>query len=453
MIHKYKLFNKNIVLDIYSGSVHVVSDSVFDMLGTESFDKSKIPTQILNKYSLESIEASIAEIEELIENGLLYSDDIYKPIRDRKTKNPPVKALCLHMAHDCDLRCRYCFAGTGAFHGERGLMPFEVAKKAIDFVIKNSQDRKNIEIDFFGGEPVLNFDVVKKTVEYAESEGEKKNKNFRFTITTNGLAITDEQIEYINKHMSNVVLSCDGRQETNDKNRKTVDGQGTYDKIIDKFIKIANERNQFDYYIRGTFTRDNLDFKEDVLHLADLGFKQISVEPVALPKNSPLAIKNEHLETVFNTYEDLAREIIKREIENKNTFNFFHFMIDLENGPCALKRISGCGAGCEYLAVTPNGDIFPCHQFADDFEFKLGNVMKNDFIGCKDKQEQFKSRDIYTINGCDTCFAKFYCSGGCAANSLKFENDLYKPYEIGCLMQKKRVECAIGIQAVLADYD
>ena len=451
MIHKYKLFNKNIILDIYSGSVHVVSDSVFDMLNINSFDKNDISQEIFTKYSKEMIEESILEIETLIENGILYSPDIYKIFRDSKTKNPPVKALCLHMAHDCDLRCRYCFAGTGAFHGERSLMPFEVAKKAIDFVIINSQNRKNIEIDFFGGEPVLNFDVVKKTVEYANEQGSKYDKTFRFTLTTNGLAITDEQIEYVNKYMSNVVLSCDGRQETNDKNRKTIDGKGTYDKIIEKFIKIADARDQFNYYIRGTFTKDNLDFKDDVLHLANLGFKQISVEPVALSESSPLAIKEEHLTAIYKDYEDLAREIIKREVENKDTFNFFHYMIDLENGPCALKRISGCGAGCEYLAVTPNGDIFPCHQFADDPDFKMGNVLDDSFK--KDKQEQFKTRDIYTINGCDTCFAKFYCSGGCAANSLKFENDLYKPYEIGCKMQRKRVECAIGIQAVLADYD
>ena len=449
MIHKYKLFNKNIVLDIYSGSVHIVSDSVFDILGINSFDKNKIPTEVTKKYSAETVLESISEIEELITNGILYSTDIYKPFRDKKTKNPPVKALCLHMAHDCDLRCRYCFAGTGAFHGERGLMPLNVAKKAIDFVISNSQARRNIEIDFFGGEPVLNFPVVKETLEYANSEGKKHGKNFRYTITTNGLAITEEQIEYVNKHMSNIVLSCDGRKATNDENRKTVTGQGTYDKIIDKFIKIAEARDQFNYYIRGTFTKDNLDFKEDVLHLADLGFKQISVEPVALPESSPLAIKKEHLETIFRDYEDLAREIIKREVGNKDTFNFFHFMVDLENGPCALKRISGCGAGCEYLAVTPNGDIFPCHQFADDPDYKLGNVLTDSY----ERKDTFRERDVYTIKGCDTCFAKFYCSGGCAANSLKFENDLYKPYEIGCLMQKKRIECAIGIQAVLADYD
>lgn len=450
MIHKYKIFNKNIVLDIYSGSVHIVSDTVFDILAETSFDKNNIPDEIKLKYDESILNEAINEVLELIADGTLYSPDIYKKYRDEKTKNPPVKALCLHMAHDCDLRCRYCFAGTGAFAGERGLMSFDVAKKAIDFVIENSQNRKNIEIDFFGGEPMLNFDVVKQTVEYANIEGKKHNKTFRFTLTTNGLLIDDEQIEYVNKTMSNIVLSCDGKEETNDKNRKTIDGKGSYAKIIDKFIKIAKLRNQDNYYIRGTFTRDNLNFKEDVLHLADLGFKQISVEPVTLQEKSPLAIKEVDLPIVFAEYEDLAREIIKREIEGKG-FNFFHFMIDLDNGPCALKRISGCGAGCEYLAVTPNGDIFPCHQFADEKDYKMGNVLDDSFT--TEKQDQFKNRDIYTVNGCDACFSKFYCSGGCAASSFKFEKDLLTPYDIGCKMQRKRVECAIGIKAVLADYD
>lgn len=449
MIHKYKIFDKNIVLDIYSGSVHIVSETVFDILGKTFFDKN-ISDEIKNKYDQNNLNEAIEEVEQLIDDGTLYSTDIYKKYRDEKTKNPPVKALCLHMAHDCDLRCRYCFAGTGAFAGERGLMSFSVAKKAIDFVITNSQNRKNIEIDFFGGEPMLNFDVVKQTVEYANAEGAKHNKNFRFTITTNGLLINDEQIDYINKYMSNIVLSCDGKEETNDKNRKTVDGKGTYAKIIDKFVKIADMRNQDNYYIRGTFTRDNLNFKEDVLHLADLGFRQISVEPVTLSDKSSLSIRKCDLPTVFSEYEALAKEIIKREIEGKG-FNFFHFMIDLDNGPCALKRISGCGAGCEYLAVTPNGDIFPCHQFADEKDYKMGNVLED--VYQTELQEQFKNRDVYTINGCNECFSKFYCSGGCAASSYKFENDLLTPYGIGCELQRKRVECAIGIKAVLADLD
>lgn len=450
MLHKYKLFNRNIVTDIYSGSVHVVSDCVFDILDEEKFDKNNIDKKYFEIYGEKEVAEAISEIEELIKNGLLYSKDIYRPVYEAKTKNPPVKALCLHMAHDCDLRCRYCFAGTGAFHGERSLMSEEVAKKAIDFVIENSQNRRNIEIDFFGGEPMLNFDVVKSTVEYAEKEGEKHGKTFRFTITTNGNIINEEQVEYINKHMSNIVLSCDGRKEVNDKNRKTSDGKGTYDIIIDKFKSIAESRNQNNYYIRGTFTRDNLDFANDVTHLASLGFKQISVEPVALPENSPLSIKKEHLKEIFSEYERLAEEIIRREKDGNDAFNFFHFMIDLDNGPCALKRISGCGAGCEYLAVTPSGDIYPCHQFAGEKEYLMGNVLKDKKPQNDELKEKFKVRDIYHIKGCDSCFAKFYCSGGCAANSAHFENDLYSPYEIGCEMQRKRVECAIGIKAALA---
>lgn len=451
MLHKFKLFNQNIVTDIYSGSVHIVSDCVYDILNENEFNKNNIDKKYYKLYEEKEIEEAISEIEELIKNGLLYSKDIYKPVYEAKTKNPPVKALCLHMAHDCDLRCRYCFAGTGAFHGERSLMSEEVAKKAIDFVIANSQNRKNIEIDFFGGEPMLNFDVVKSTVEYAEKEGEKHGKNFRFTITTNGNIINVEQVEYINKHMSNIVLSCDGRKEVNDKNRKTSDGKGTYDIIIDKFKYIADSRNQNNYYIRGTFTRDNLDFANDVIHLANLGFKQISVEPVALPDSSPLSIKEEHLEEVCREYEKLAEEIIKREKDKNDTFNFFHFMIDLDNGPCALKRISGCGAGCEYLAVTPSGDIYPCHQFAGEKEYLMGNVLKDSKNINEELKEKFKKRDIYHIKGCDSCFAKFYCSGGCAANSVHFENDMYIPYEMGCKMQRKRVECAIGIKAALAE--
>ncbi len=449
MLHKYKLYGQNIVLDIYSGSVHVVSDCVYDILDENKFDKENINKTALEKYTKEEIDEALSEIDELIENKTLYSEDIYRAVYEVKTKNPPVKALCLHMAHDCDLRCRYCFAGTGAFHGERSLMSEEVAKKAIDFVIKNSQNRSNIEIDFFGGEPMLNFDVVKKTVDYAEAEGKKHGKNFRFTITTNGNLINDTHMEYINKHMSNIVLSCDGRKEINDKNRKTLDGKGTYDIIIDKFKNIADSRNQMNYYVRGTFTKDNLDFANDVIHLADLGFKQISVEPVALPENSPLALGKEDLPEIFSEYERLGEEIIKREKAGKDTFNFFHFMIDLNNGPCALKRISGCGAGCEYLSVTPSGDIYPCHQFAGEKNYLMGNVLTDEKPQKDELKEEFKKRDIYHINGCDKCFSKFYCSGGCAANSAHFEGNLYEPYKIGCELQRKRTEVAIAIKAAL----
>ena len=447
MIHKYQMFGNHIVLDIHSGSVHVVSDAVYDLLGEDTFDPDHIPQAFREKYSEETLAEAILEIRTLIREGTLYSPDIYRPFRDAKTKTPPVKALCLHMAHDCDLRCRYCFAGTGAFRGTRSLMPLPVAKAAIDFVIRHSQGRKNIEIDFFGGEPMLNFDVVKETVSYARKQGKKYGKNFRFTITTNGLLIDEDQMRYVNETMDNIVLSCDGRKEVHDKNRKTVVGEGTYDKIIGKFIQIANDRKQMGYYIRGTFTKENKDFTKDVLHLADLGFQQISMEPVTLDSRSPLAIGYEDLPEIFAEYEALAQEIIRREKSGKNRFNFFHFMIDLDHGPCALRRISGCGAGCEYAAVTPSGDIFPCHQFADEPQYKIGNVLD----GTYEMPEAFRIRDIYTVKGCDSCFAKFYCSAGCSASSLKYEKDLYQPYDIACQMQKKRVECAIAIQAALAE--
>lgn len=446
MIHKYSMNGYNIVLDVNSGSVHVVDDIVFDILDYfESKGYNEICSLLINKYAESDIKSSYEEIHQLKNNKVLFSEDIYDEVVKKITKrNPVVKALCLHIAHDCNLKCKYCFAEEGEYHGKRSLMSFEIGKKAIDFLIKNSGERKNLEVDFFGGEPLMNFEVVKKIVEYARSIEKEKNKNFRFTITTNGILLNDEIENFINENMSNVVLSIDGRKEVNDNMRLRADGKGSYDSIVPKFKKIAEDRNQTDYYVRGTFTRNNLDFSKDVLHLADLGFKQISVEPVVGDEKEDYSLKKEDLNKLFEEYENLALEIIKRNKEGKG-FNFFHFMIDLNGGPCIIKRLKGCGSGTEYLAVTPEGDLYPCHQFVGIDEFKLGNVdsgiIKNDI------RNEFEECNVYTKPECKKCWAKFYCSGGCTANSYNIYKDLITPYELGCELQRKRTECAIMIKA------
>ena len=452
MIHKYRLLDKNIVLDVYSGAVHVVDDVLYDMLDyiLEPFiPEGRCPDYIkegLNrKYTDGDIEDSYSDICELYRAGQLFAEDSYEEIAKNWNKKSVVKALCLHVAHDCNLRCKYCFADTGEFHGGRCLMSAETGKKAIDFVIKNSAERKNIEIDYFGGEPLMNFNVVKEITEYAKTEGAKHGKNFRFTVTTNGILLNDEIKEYINENMSNVVLSIDGTKETNDRMRCRVDGSGSYDAIVPKFQDLAESRNQDRYYVRGTFTAYNVDFAKDVIHLADLGFKQTSVEPVVAPEAEDYALKEEHIPAVFKEYEKLAEEYVKRYKEGKG-FNFFHFMIDLDQGPCVIKRLSGCGAGHEYLAVAPNGDIYPCHQFVGNNDFLMGNVHE----GQTDEKikSYFEKSNIYTKEKCKNCFAKFYCSGGCSANAWNFNGDINKPYELACEFEKKRVECAIAIEAV-----
>ena len=452
MIHKYKLLGKNIVLDVYSGAVHVVDDVLYDVLDytlepfiAENSCPGYIKEGLKDKYAIEDIEDSYSDICELYRLGQLFGEDSYAEIAKNWNKQSVVKALCLHIAHDCNLRCKYCFGDTGGFQGERCLMSAEVGKKAIDFVIKNSASRKNIEIDYFGGEPLMNFDVVKEITDYAKSEGEKHGKNFRFTITTNGILLNDEIMDYINENMSNVVLSIDGKKETNDRVRYRVDGSGSYDTIVPKFKKMAESRDQDRYYVRGTFTAYNAEFCEDVIHLADLGFKQTSVEPVVAPETEDYALTKEHIPTVFAQYEKLAEEYVKRYKEG-NWFNFFHFMIDLDQGPCVVKRLSGCGAGHEYLAVAPNGDIYPCHQFVGNKDFIMGNVDKGN-VDEKIKT-YFKKSNIYTKEKCKNCFAKFYCSGGCSANAWNFNGDINKPYELACEFEKKRVECAIAIEAI-----
>lgn len=452
MIHKYKLLGLNIVMDIYSGAVHVVDDTLYDVLDFlgEPFEAQEVcPENIKNelggKYSAEEIDEAYSEICQLAKDGLLFTPDMYAKIAEKWSKKSVVKAMCLHVAHDCNLRCKYCFADTGEYKGGRSIMSAEVGKKAIDFVIANSGARRNIEIDYFGGEPLMNFGVVKEITEYAKEQGEKHGKNFRFTITTNGVLLNDEIKDYVNKNMSNIVLSLDGCKETHDRMRYRVDGSGSYDSVVPKFQDIAESRNQDNYYVRGTFTAHNVEFSKDVLHMADLGFKQTSVEPVVADYSEEYALTEEHIPTVFAEYEKLAEEYVKRRREGKG-FNFFHFMVDLDQGPCVIKRLSGCGAGCEYVAVTPQGDIYPCHQFVGNEAFKMGTVMEGTMD--KDIVNLFESSNIYTKDKCRDCFAKFYCSGGCSANAYNFNKDINKPYELACEFEKKRVECAIAIAAI-----
>ncbi len=450
MIHQYKSNGYNIVLDVNSGSVHVVDDIVYDMVPLyENRSVEEIEKELEGKYSGEDIREAYEEITELKDAGQLYTEDIYENYIDSfKKRQPVVKALCLHIAHDCNLACQYCFAEEGEYHGRRALMSFEVGKKALDFLVANSGSRKNLEVDFFGGEPLMNWEVVKQLVEYGRSIEEANNKKFRFTLTTNGVLLNDEILEFVNKEMGNIVLSTDGRKEVHDRMRPFRNGKGSYDLIMPKFVKVAESRNQTNYYVRGTFTRNNLDFSKDVLSLADMGFKQISVEPVVASPEDSYALREEDLPQIFEEYDKLAVEMIKREKEGRG-FNFFHFMIDLTGGPCVYKRLSGCGSGTEYLAVTPWGDFYPCHQFVGNEDFLLGNV--DEGITRTDICDEFKKCNVYSKPKCKDCFAKLYCSGGCAANSYNFHGNINESYEVGCEMERKRVECAIMIKAALAD--
>ena len=457
MIHKFSMQEINVVIDVYSGAVHVVDDVVYDLLDyaaeiEDSLNEGKeCPEEIIgnfeSKYSDVQIQGAYKEISQLKEQGLMFSEDLYEQYISFWDKQSVVKALCLHIAHDCNLRCKYCFASTGSFHGSRSLMSSDIGKKAIDFVIANSGKRKNIEIDFFGGEPLMNFGVVKEVVEYAKEKGQAAGKVFRFTITTNGLLLSKEIQEYINENMCNIVLSLDGTKTVNDNMRPRIDGRGCYDQIVPKFKEVAESRGQDNYYVRGTFTRHNLNFAEDVLHLADLGFKQTSVEPVVAHPSEDYALREEDLPILFKEYEKLAVQYLKRKKEG-NGFNFFHFMIDLTQGPCAAKRLSGCGSGYEYMAVTPEGDIYPCHQFVGNEEFKMGNVSDGQIQ--EDIKKIFTKSNVYTKGKCKDCWAKFYCSGGCPANAYQFNGDIDEPYAIGCELEKKRVECALMIQAAQA---
>jgi len=441
------MFGTNIVLDVNSGAVHVFDDISYEILDYYPDKPVDEIIEILSgKYPREKITECYNEIDELKKKGQLFSEDLYEPYLLEKVADSPIKALCLHVAHDCNLRCGYCFASTGNFGRGRTLMSGKTGKKAIDFLVKNSGNRRNLEIDFFGGEPLLNFDVVKEIVSYARSVEKDTGRNFRFTITTNALLLDEEIKNYINKNMDNVVLSIDGRKEVNDRMRYRADKSGTYDVILPRIIDMAESRKQDGYYVRGTYTRYNLDFSRDVLHLADLGFKQISIEPVVAPDGSGYEIREEDLDVLFEEYEKLASEYVKR-YEEGNGFNFFHFMMDLDNGPCAIKRLKGCGSGFEYVAITPEGDIYPCHQFVGMEDFKMGNVYKNEGIN-KEISEKFSSSNIYTKSDCRECWAKFYCSGGCPANAYQFNKNLNIPYKIGCKLKKKRVECALWIKVI-----
>lgn len=463
MIHQYKSNGYNIILDVNSGSVHIVDDVVYDIVAMlepvmgELAAAEPIPETArqavcgkLNPvYGAADVTEALEEVQELIDAEELYAKDIYQEyIIDFKKRQTVVKALCLHIAHDCNLSCRYCFAEEGEYHGRRALMSFETGRKALDFLVLNSGSRRNLEVDFFGGEPLMNWKVVKQLVEYGRSLEEPHHKKFRFTLTTNGMLLNDEIMDFCNREMSNVVLSLDGRKEVNDYMRPTRNGKaGSYDIIVPKFQKFAAGRGTKDYYVRGTFTRNNQDFSEDVKHFADLGFDQMSIEPVVAAPEEPYAIREDDLPRIMEEYDKLALEYIERKKDGRG-FNFFHFMIDLNQGPCVAKRLSGCGSGTEYLAVTPWGDFYPCHQFVGQEEFLMGNVDTG--ITQTGIRDEFKLCNVYAKEKCRRCFARFYCSGGCAANSYNFHGSITDVYDIGCEMQKKRIECAIMIKAAMA---
>lgn len=452
MIHRFFLNGYFIVTDTNSGAVHVFEELPYRMLNYLEDCVPQTPPQslmdeLVPEYGEEPVQEAYGELQELYREGQLFSEDDYAKFADMM-KDVPVKAMCLNIAHDCNLRCEYCFAAKGDFGRGRMLMPFEVGKRAIDFLIEKSGSRHNLEVDFFGGEPLMNFEVVKQVVEYARSKEKEYHKNFRFTITTNGVLLTDDKIDYINREMSNVVLSLDGRKEVNDRLRVKVDGSGSYDRIVPQYQKLVASRGDKDYYVRGTFTKHNLDFTNDVLHMAELGFEQISIEPVVSDVKLDYSIQEEDLPAVFEEYERLAKVIIDRKKQGKG-FNFFHFMIDLNQGPCAIKRLRGCGCGNEYVAVTPEGDIFSCHQFVGDDQWKMGNVLDGTFSA--DRKEEFSKSNVYGKKDCKDCWAKFYCSGGCNANSWQYEGDILKSHKISCELEKKRLECAIMIQAALAE--
>ncbi|MEG2813375.1 MAG: thioether cross-link-forming SCIFF peptide maturase [Oscillospiraceae bacterium] len=451
MIHKYKLNGFNIVIDVNSGGIHIVDDCTYDMVDLVNLPMpDKLPKEIVEKmsnYRFDEIEECYNEIYNLWKQDVLFSEDDYEQFANMMV-SAPIKAMCLHVAHDCNLRCKYCFASTGDFGVGRKLLDEATGKKAIDFLLANSKDRHNIELDFFGGEPLMNMEVVKSVVKYARSKEKEYNKNFRFTITTNGVLLDDDNIDFINKEMSNVVLSIDGRKETNDRMRYSINNKGSYDIIVPKFKKLVENRGDKQYYVRGTFTKYNLDFAKDVMHLNDIGFDQVSVEPVVSPETVEYSLKNEDLPTIFAEYEKLAKELIVRK-KNGTGFNFFHFMIDLEQGPCAIKRLRGCGCGNEYVAVTPDGDIYPCHQFVGMEDYRMGSVYDGKIN--LEMKEEFAKANVYAKSECKECWAKFYCSGGCNANNLQYAGGILNPHKLSCELEKKRLECAIMIKAALAD--
>lgn len=449
MVHAYKLGGYNIVLDICSGAIHVVDDLAF--LVIENYEKStkeqlfSLAKQNFSDLTEQDFVECYDDVTELKNNGELFTEDTFKPMADKLKQKTSgvVKALCLHIAHTCNLNCSYCFASQGKYHGERALMSYEVGKRALDFLIENSGTRTNLEVDFFGGEPLMNFQVVKDLVKYAREQEKIHKKNFRFTLTTNGVLIDDDVIDFANKEMSNVVLSLDGRKEIHDKFRVDYLGNGSFDKIVPKFQKLVQSREGKNYYMRGTFTHANPDFLEDIKVMLDLGFNELSMEPVVCAENDPSALTESDIEIVKDQYEKLAFLMLER-YRAGNPFTFYHYMIDLKGGPCIYKRISGCGSGTEYLAVTPWGDLYPCHQFVGDEKYKLGNVYEG--VTNLEKREEFASCNVYEKKECEDCWAKLYCSGGCAANSYHATGSVKGIYKAGCELFKKRMECAIMLE-------
>ncbi|MCR4962868.1 MAG: thioether cross-link-forming SCIFF peptide maturase [Firmicutes bacterium] len=456
MVHQYQLNGYNIVVDTCSGSIHVVDEVAYDIIAMYP-DKNaeEILQAVLQKHNgitPADIRDCIGQVEELIRLGQLYSPDNFASMADqfKQRSGNIIKALCLHVAHTCNLNCAYCFASQGKYHGKGGLMPFDVGKQALDFLVANSGDRVNLEVDFFGGEPLLNWDVVKQLVRYARSLEEEKHKNFRFTLTTNGMLIDDDVIDFANREMSNVVLSLDGRKEIHDRLRVDYAGKGSYDRIVPKFQKLVRARGGKNYYMRGTFTHANPDFTNDVFHMADLGFTELSMEPVVCPPDDPAALTPQDIETVKEQYELLAKEMLRRQKAGR-PITFYHYMLDLSGGPCIYKRLSGCGSGTEYMAVTPWGDLYPCHQFVGEEKFKLGDIWKG--VENTALREQFRSCNVYSRPQCADCWARLYCSGGCAANAYHATGDIRGIYEAGCQLFRKRMECAIMLQAAAAEEE
>lgn len=451
MIHKFHIGDYYILLDVYSGAVHVIDETAYKLL--DFADEQSLKSKAFPKDAEETDEnkAAFEELCELYDEGLIYSPEESYNEALFAVQNAPIKSMCLNVSHDCNLRCDYCFAAKGDFGGERCLMPAEVGRKAIDFLIKHSKNRRNLEVDFFGGEPLMNFDMVKETVDYARSVEKEHNKNFRFTITTNGVLLTDDKIDYINREMSNVVLSLDGRKSINDRFRTFENGLGCYDRIVPRYRKLVENRDpNKDYYVRGTFTTENLDFSADVMDMYEHGFSEISIEPVVSDPNLNYSIKEEHIPAIRKEYEKLANMLIDMKKSGKH-INFFHFLVDLSGGPCVYKRLRGCGCGSEYIAITPNGDIYPCHQFVGKDEWKMGNV-DDEHIDYAIR-DRFKNANIYGKENCKNCWAKFYCSGGCNANSLQYAGGILKNHKVSCELEKARLECAIMMKAAQTGVD
>ncbi|MDU4939463.1 MAG: thioether cross-link-forming SCIFF peptide maturase [Clostridium sp.] len=447
LIHKFEQGGNYFILDVNTGAVHMVDELVYDILDDSSLkSKEEVLTNLKGKYEESVIGEAYDEIEELVKEGILYSEDQYEEIAHGSMDDRDyIKAVCLNIIHGCNLRCKYCFADEGEYHGHKGVMDIDTAKKAIDYVVKRSGPRRNIEIDLFGGEPTMIMDTIKEIIAYAREHEKEWKKNIRFTMTTNATLLNDEMMEFMDKEMGNIILSLDGRKEVNDNVRIKVDGSGSYDDILPNIKKMIDKRTEGKmYFVRGTFTRANTDFYEDVKAMVNEGFREISIEPVVLENGHPLALREEDLPTIFDNYDKLYEEMRRRKVEG-DEFKFYHFNIDLQGGPCVYKRISGCGAGFEYVAITPQGEVYPCHQFVGKEEYKLGSIWDDTYDA--ELGKKFKKAHIYNKPKCKDCWARFYCSGGCQANNVNFNGDMNIPYEIGCKMQKKRIECAIALKA------